>query len=555
VTLRSKELYSGLERSAHRALLHAVGFSREDFGKPIIAVVNSWNEIVPGHYHLRELAAAVKDGIRESGGIPVEFNTIAICDGLCQGHIGMRYPLPSREIIVDSIELMVESHRFDAMVMMCSCDKIVPAHIMASLRLDLPTIIVTGGPMYPGKYHEIDGITLTSMREFVGRAKRGDISRGELAEIEQCALPGPGSCAMMGTANTMSCIAEALGMTLPGCGTAHAQSARKTRLARQSGRRIVQMVGERLIPSKIITEAAITNATTVAMAIGGSTNLALHIPAIAHEAGTGFPLQKLDLISKQTPHICDIVPSGQYPLIRLEEAGGIPAVIHELGDRIDLNVLTITGQLMGINIESRHVLDRDVIRPVTSPLHQEGSLAILHGNLAPNGAVVKQSGVNEKMMTHSGPAQIFTSLEDAVDALMNDQIKEADVMVIRYEGPKGGPGMREMHMVTSILMGLGLGDTVALVTDGRFSGSTRGPCIGHISPEAAEGGPIGLTEEGDIIEIDIPNRRLHLDVSEEELARRKEQFIPLQKECSKFLKRYSLLTTSADKGAILTDKF
>ena len=310
---------------------------------------------------------------------------------------------------------------------------------------------------------------------------------------------------MMGTANTMSCIAEALGITLPGCGTAHAQSAKKIRLARQSGRRIVQMVGEKLIPSKIITEAAITNATTVAMAIGGSTNLALHIPAIAHEAGTSFPLQKLDLISKQTPHICDIVPSGKYPLLRLEEAGGIPAVIHELGERIDLNVLTITGQLMGINIESMHVLDHDVIRPVTSPLHQEGSLAILHGNLAPNGAVVKQNGVHEKMMTHSGPSRIFTSMEDAVDALMNDQIKDGDVMVIRYEGPKGGPGMREMHLVTSILMGLGMGDKVALVTDGRFSGSTRGPCIGHVSPEAADGGPIGLSEEGDIIEIDIPN--------------------------------------------------
>lgn len=549
--MRSKELYTGLERSAHRALLHAVGFSKEDFGKPIIAVVNSWNEIVPGHYHLRELAVSVKDGIREAGGIPIEFNTIAICDGLCQGHIGMRYPLPSREIIADSIELMVESHRFDAMVMMCSCDKIVPAHIMASLRLDIPTIIVTGGPMYPGKFRENENITLTSMREFIGQTKRGDISQDELAEIEQCALPGPGSCAMMATANTMSCIAEALGMTLPGCGTAHAQSTKKTRLARQSGFRIVQMVNENLIPSKIISEIAIKNATTVAMAIGGSTNLALHIPAIALEAGFNYTLEKLDFISKTTPHICDIIPSGKYPLLRLEEAGGIPAVIKELGGRIDTNVPTVTGRTMRKNIESVHVLDKDVIRPLNSPLHHEGSLAILYGNLAPDGSVVKQSGVHEKMMTHKGPARIFISMEDAVKALMGDQIMSGDVMVIRYEGPKGGPGMREMHMVTSILMGLGLGDCVALVTDGRFSGSTRGPCIGYVSPEAAVGGPIGLVEEEDIIEIDIPARKLHLDVTDTELAERMKKFKPIKKECSKFLKRYSLLVSSADKGAVL----
>ena len=552
--MRSKELYSGLERSAHRALLHAVGFTKEDFGKPIIAVVNSWNEIVPGHYHLRELAKVVKSGIRESGGIPVEFNTIAICDGLCQGHIGMRYPLPSREIIADSIELMVESHRFDAMVMLCSCDKIVPAHIMASLRIDIPTIIVTGGPMYPGKYRENEEITLTSMREFIGQTKRGDISQDELAEIEQCALPGPGSCAMMGTANTMSCIAEVLGMTLPGCGTAHAQGTKKIRMARQSGSRIVEMVNENLIPSNIISEAAIDNATTVAMAIGGSTNIALHIPAIAYEAGFNFPFKKLDRISKSTPHICNIVPSGKYSLLRLEEAGGIPAVIKELGGRIDTNVATVTGRTMGENIELAQVLDKDVITPINSPLHHEGSLAILYGNLAPDGAVVKQSGVNEKMMIHKGPARIFISMEDAVDALMMDKIKSGDVIVIRYEGPKGGPGMREMHMVTSILMGLGLGNSVALVTDGRFSGSTRGPCIGYVSPEAFVGGPIGLVEEGDIIEIDIPSRKLHLDVTDTELSARSNNFKPLKKECSKFLMRYSLLVKSADKGAVLANK-
>jgi dihydroxy-acid dehydratase len=552
--MRSKELHFGLERSAHRALLHSVGFTKEDFGKPIIAVVNSWNEIVPGHFHLRELAKVVKSGIRESGGIPVEFNTIAICDGLCQGHIGMRYPLPSREIIADSIELMVESHRFDAMVMLCSCDKIVPAHIMASLRLDIPSIIVTGGPMYPGKFRENEDITLTSMREYIGQTKRGDISEDELSEIEQCALPGPGSCAMMGTANTMSCIAEALGMTLPGCGTAHAQGTKKIRIARQSGSRIVEMVNENLIPSNIISEAAIDNATKVAMAIGGSTNIALHIPAIALEAGFNFTFSKLDHISKSTPHICNIVPSGKYPMLRLEEAGGIPAVIKELGERIDTKAATVTGRTIGENTNAALVLDKDVIMPIDSPLHHEGSLAILYGNLAPDGSVVKQSGVSQKMMTHKGPARIFSSMEDAVNALMMDKIKSGDVIVIRYEGPKGGPGMREMHMVTSILMGLGLGNSVALVTDGRFSGSTRGPCIGYVSPEAFVGGPIGLVAEGDTIEIDIPSRKLHLDVTDTELSARMKKFKPLKKECSKFLKRYSLLVKSADKGAVLADE-
>jgi dihydroxy-acid dehydratase len=552
--LRSKELYTGLERAAHRALLHSVGFGRGDFGKPIVAVVNSWNEIVPGHIHLRGLSEAVKAGVREAGGMPSEFNTIAICDGLCQGHIGMRYPLPSRELIADSVELMVEAHRFDAMVMICSCDKIVPAHLMAALRLNIPTIVVTGGPMYPGKYRETEGITLTSMRELVGRTKRGEISSEELAEIEQCALPGAGSCAMMGTANTMSCIAEALGMTLPGSGTAHATSAKKMRIARESGLRIVPMLKEELTPRKIITKEAIINATAVGMAIGGSTNMALHIPAIAQEANVKFDLDDLERVSRSTNHICDIVPSGKYPMLALEEAGGIPGVIKALGSKVDLNVLTVTGQSMKEIIEEVEVVGREVIRPLTEPVHKEGSLAVLRGNLAPDGAVVKQTSVHSKMMVHKGPARTFTSMEDAIESLMNDRIKDGDVIVISYEGPKGGPGMREMHMVTSILMGLGLGESVALVTDGRFSGSTRGPCIGHVSPEAASGGPIGLVAEGDIIEIDIPGRKLHLEVSEQELARRREHIKPLKKEAGKALRRYSLLATSADKGAVLVDE-
>jgi dihydroxy-acid dehydratase len=404
------------------------------------------------------------------------------------------------------------------MVMLCSCDKIIPAHLMAAARLNIPAILVTGGPMYPGKYRNMEGLTITSIREFVGRTKKGEMTAEELAEIEQCALPGAGSCAMMGTANTMSCFAEAIGMTLPGCGTAHALSAKKLRIARQSGLRIVPMIKEKLTPQKIITETALTNATAAAMAIGGSTNMALHIPAIAHEAGLKFSLEKLNRISEETPHICNVVPSGKYPLLGLEEAGGMPAVLKELGGKIDLNVLTVTGRKMIAKVESAQIMDRDVIRPLTDPLNKQGSLAVLWGNLAPDGAVVKQTGVHEKMMTHRGPARPFATMELAVEALMDDQIRDGDVMVIRYEGPKGGPGMREMHMVTSILMGLGLGDKVALVTDGRFSGSTRGPCIGHVSPEAAQGGPIALVERGDIIEIDIPARRLHLDVSEEELV-------------------------------------
>jgi dihydroxy-acid dehydratase len=554
MNLRSKELYDGLERAAHRALLYSVGFTEEDFGKPLVAVVNSWNEIVPGHIHLRGLAEAVKGGIREGGGIPMEFNTIAICDGLCQGHIGMSYPLPSREVIADSIELMVESHRFDAMVMLCSCDKIVPAHIMAALRINIPSIIVTGGPMYPGKYKEFEGITLSNMREYIGKAKVGEISYEELAEIERCALPGPGSCSMMGTANTMSCIAEAMGMTLTGCGTSHATSSEKLRIARKSGLRIIQMLEEGLRPDRIVTEEAITNATTVAMALGGSTNMALHIPAIAHERGIAFPLEMLDRISRNTPHLCDIRPSGKYPVSSLEDAGGIPAVMKELEGTLVLDVLTVTGRTMSENIQKARVLDRDVIRPISDPVHPEGSLAILRGNLAPNGAVVKQAGVHERMMVHRGPARTFNSMEDAVDALMDDGVKGGEVMVIRYEGPQGGPGMREMHMVTSILMGMGLGDKVALVTDGRFSGSTRGPCVGHISPEAAEGGPIALVEEGDMIEIDIPKRTLSLLVSDGELNRRAERFTPVGKEARGALRRYSLLAKSADKGAILSEE-
>ncbi|MBN1686636.1 MAG: dihydroxy-acid dehydratase [Spirochaetales bacterium] len=551
MALRSEELHGGLERSAHRALLYSVGFKKEDFGKPIIAVVNSWNEIVAGHIHLRELSSEVKRGIREAGGVPVEFDTIAICDGLCQGHVGMRYPLPSREIIADSIEVMVESHRFDGMVMICSCDKIVPGHIMAAARVNIPSIIVTGGPMQPGNYGKFEGITLSSMREFIGRTKRGEISFEQLEEIEKTACPGPGSCSMMGTANTMSCLAEALGLSLTGCGSSHADSEKKRLIAYESGKRILGMLEENLRPLDILTDEALANAASVGVSIGGSTNMTLHLPAIAHEAGLSFPLVKFDEISRKSPHICDINPSGRFPLSRLEAAGGIPAVMRELGDRLNTGVLTVTGKTLGENIRGAEVLDRQTIRPVDDPVHEQGSIAVLRGNLAPDGAVVKQSGVHAKMMVHSGPARPFSSMEEAVDALMQDRIHHGDVMVIRYEGPRGGPGMREMHMVTSILMGLGFGESVALVTDGRFSGSTRGPCIGHISPEAARGGTIASVQEGDIIDIDIPGRKLHLRVDDATLKDRAKHYVPVIKEARGALKRYAALATSADRGAIL----
>ena len=551
MAFRSGELHDGLERAAHRALLYAVGFEKADFGKPIIAVVNSWTEIVPGHLHLREVSEEVKRGIREAGGIPVEFDTIAICDGLCQGHVGMRYPLPSRDIIADSIEVMVESHRFDAMVMICSCDKIVPGHIMAAARLNIPSIVVTGGPMQAGNHGEFEGITLSKMREFVGRTKRGEITAAELEQIEKAACPGVGSCSMMGTANTMSCVAEALGLTLTGSGTALADGEKKRVLAYRSGLRIVAMLEENLRPLDILTDEALVNAASVGVALGGSTNMTLHIPAIAHEAGLSFPLLRFDEISRSSPHICDINPSGRFPVGRLEEAGGIPAVMKELGERLNLDVLTVTGKTLGQNISGARVLDRAVIRPVKDPVHEQGSIAVLRGNLAPDGAVVKQSGVHPKMMVHSGPARPFASMEEAVDALMQDKIHHGDVMLIRYEGPKGGPGMREMHMVTSILMGLGFGESVALVTDGRFSGSTRGPCIGHISPEAARGGTIAYAEEGDIIDIDIPGRKLDLRVDESTLKSRAQRLVPVRKEVRGALKRYAALVTSADRGAIL----
>lgn len=547
---RSGELVNGIERSAHRALLYSTGLDEEDLKKPLIAVVNSYTEMVPGHYHLRELVEFVKLGVAEAGGVAREFSTIAICDGICQGHKGMRYPLPSREIIADSMEYMIEAHQFDGMVLMPGCDKIVPGMLMAAMRLNIPAIVLPGGPMMPGK-HKGKELTLTDMRELIGQTQTGKLSEEELLQIEKEALPGVGTCAMLGTANTMSCLAEVIGMSLPGCGLAHAVSAKKRRLAKQSGRRIVEMVKEDLTPRKIMTREALRNGIAASMAMGASTNSTLHIPAIAHEAGIELGFDDFDEISRKVPYLCNIKPSGQYPLLALEEAGGIPAVMKAIESKLDLDQMTVTGKTVGENLKDVPLVENDLIFPLSAPKREEGGLAILHGNIAPKGAVVKVSGVKLSMHYFEGRARVFHSMEEASYAVSNDQIKYGDILVITYEGPKGGPGMREMHMTTSLIVGRGMDESCALITDGRFSGSTRGPCIGYISPEAAAGGPIAAVEEGDKIIIDIPDRTLTLCVPDEEIQRRLSQVKHIHKEATPALRRYAALVTSADQGAVL----
>ncbi len=548
---RSDELSVGIERSAHRALLYSLGLTKNDFRKPLIAVVNSWNDIVPGHIHLREISALVRQGISEAGGIPREFDTIAVCDGMCQGHAGMSYPLPSREVIADSVEIMIQSHRFDAMVMIPGCDKIVPGMIMAAMRIDIPTIVLTAGPALPGKYGKFEIITTTDIREFAGKAQKGEISMDALQRLEEAAIPGAGTCSMMGTANTMSCMAEILGLALPGCGTAPAVGAKKKRLARLTGNRIVELLKEGLTPRKIVTREALENAVAADMALGGSTNSVLHLMAIAHEGGIALSLEDFDRIGRNVPYLCNIKPSGKYALPHLDEAGGIPAVLKTIEPHLHKNHLTVTGRTLAENIADVVPPENDVIFPLAAPRRKEGGIAVLRGNLAPDGAVVKQSGVKPSMHVFQGRARVFHSMEDASDAVSGDKIREGDVIVIRYEGPRGGPGMREMHMTTALLVGRGMDEKCALITDGRFSGSTRGPCIGHISPEAAAGGPIAIVEDGDGILIDIPNRKLELLVDEKTIQERMQRVHLLQKPRSGVLAKYAELVTSADRGAVL----
>ncbi len=550
--MRSDRAKKGVERAPHRSLFKASGFTDNELKRPLIGVANSFNEIIPGHIHLRQIVEAVKAGIREAGGVPVEFGVIGICDGIAMNHEGMKYSLPSREIIADSIEIMAQAHAFDGLVLVTSCDKITPGMLIAAFRVNIPSIIVAGGPMLTGLYKG-KKVNLISVFEAIGKVKRGEMSEEELAELESCACPTCGSCAGMFTANSMNCLSEAIGLALPGNGTIPAVFADRIRLAKETGRKIMELVKKNLTPRKLISKKSFENAIAVDMALGCSTNTVLHLMAIAHEAKVDLDLKTFDEISKKTPVLAKLIPAGDHSVVDLHFAGGIPAVMKELSKLgiIHLDVKTVTGKTLKENLKNVRVLNREVIRSVEEPYAKEGGIAILYGSLAPEGAVVKTSAVLPKMLKHTGPAKVFDSEEAAYKAILDKKIKPGDVVVIRYEGPKGGPGMREMLSPTSAIIGMGLGDSVALVTDGRFSGGTQGACIGHVSPEAAEGGPIALVKDGDIIEIDIPERRLDLKVSEEELKKRRKKWKPKKKKLEGILKKYYTLVKSGAKGAIL----
>lgn len=551
--MRSDSVKKGYTRAPHRSLLKADGYTDWEIERPWIGVVNSYNSIIPGHIQLGRIAQAVKAGIYAYGGLPLEFPVIGVCDGMAMNHEGMKFSLPSRELIRDSIEVMVRAHQLDALVLIPNCDKIIPGMCMAAADLDIPAIIISGGPMLAGVTH---GKTsdYSTLFEAVGAHAAGKIDDAELKYCEDTACPTCGSCSGMFTANTMNCMMEALGIALPGNGTIPAVFSARDRLAKETGKKIMELVSKGITARKILTKEALENAVTVDMALGGSTNTALHLPAIAVCAGVSLSLDRMDEISRNTPHICSMSPGGKYHIEDLDRAGGIPAVMKELFDAGKLHgeALTCTGTLAE-RIASAKVFNNDVIRPLSNPYDPEGGIAVLKGNLAPLGSVVKQTAVLPEMMHHSGPARVFNSEEDASAAIYGKQIHDGDVVVIRYEGPKGGPGMREMLGPTSAIAGMGQGGTVALITDGRFSGASRGASIGHISPEAASGGPIGLVEEGDIIEIDIPNRRLTLKVSDEELERRRKNFKPAVTHDmnSPFLSHYRAFATSGVEGAVL----
>jgi dihydroxy-acid dehydratase len=546
----------GIEKAPHRSLFKAMGYTQTELDRPIIGVANSANEIIPGHIHLDKIAEAVKAGIRIAGGTPIEFSTIGVCDGIAMNHQGMRYSLASRELIADSVEIMAMAHPFDGLVLIPNCDKIIPGMLMAALRLNIPSIVVSGGPMLAGSAGG-KAVDLVSVFEAVGAHKAGQITSDQLQELEDYACPGCGSCAGMFTANSMNCLTEALGMGLPGNGTIPAVTAARIRLAKVAGMRIMELVHQDLCPRDIATREAFENAIAVDMALGCSTNTVLHVPAIAHEAGIGLDLATFNRISARTPHLCSLRPSGAHFLEDLDAAGGVQAVMHELASRnlIHLDPMTVTGKTVGDNLKVFPVLDRDVIRSLDQPYHNEGGIAILYGNLAPEGAVVKQSAVAPEMLQRTGRARVFESESEAADAILGGLIKPGDVVVIRYEGPKGGPGMQEMLTPTAALIGMGLGKDVALITDGRFSGGTHGAAIGHVSPEAAVGGPIALVEEGDEIAIDIPNKKLELRVDAATLQQRLEKWTsPSPRIKEGYLARYSHLVTSGSRGAILSNE-
>jgi dihydroxy-acid dehydratase len=553
--MRSDAIKKGPERAPHRSLLRACGLSTEDFAKPFIAISNSQADIVPGHVHLREFGAIVKSAVREAGGIPFEFNTIAVDDGLAMGHSGMRYSLPSRELIADSVETMLQAHQFDGVVCIPNCDKIVPGMVIGAIRVNIPTIFVSGGPMQTGRTKEGMPIDLSSVYEGVGEYEAGLINEQQLTELEKRACPSCGCCAGLFTANSMNCLCEALGLALPGNGTILANSPERIDLLRKAGHQIISLVAADLKPRDIVTKEAIDNALALDMAMGGSSNTILHTMAIAREAQIDYPLSRIDTIAKRTPHICKISPSSNYRMHDLHQAGGVSALLKELSRKdgaLHLDQRTVTMKTLGDNISEAKVADSRVIRPITSPYSDHGGIAILYGSLAPRGAVCKTGAVDPAMMKHKGPARVFDSENEASKAILGGSVKEGDVVVVRYEGPKGGPGMREMLTLTGTLIGMGLGDKVALVTDGRFSGATRGACIGHVSPEAAAGGPISWLKDGDPIEIDLENHRLDvvLDAAEIE-SRRKHPLRILNRATTGYLERYVALVGPADEGATL----
>ena len=551
--MRSDNVTKGMQQAPHRSLFNALGYTKEELDRPLVGIVSSYNEIVPGHMNLDKIVEAVKMGVAMAGGTPIVFPAIAVCDGIAMGHTGMKYSLVTRDLIADSTECMAMAHQFDALVMVPNCDKNVPGLLMAAARLNIPTVFVSGGPMLAGHIHGKKR-SLSSMFEAVGSYAAGTMTEDEVREYEEKVCPTCGSCSGMYTANSMNCLTEAIGMGLPGNGTIPAVYSERIKLAKHAGMAVMELLKRDIRPRDIMTKAAFMNALTMDMALGCSTNSMLHLPAIAHEAGVDIDLDIANALSEKTPNLCHLAPAGPTYMEDLNEAGGVSAVMSELNKigLLDTSCMTVTGKTIAENIQGVVNKNPEVIRPVENPYSKTGGIAVLKGNLAPDSAVVKRSAVVPEMMVHEGPARVFDCEEDAIAAIKGGKIVEGDVVVIRYEGPKGGPGMREMLNPTSAIAGMGLGSSVALITDGRFSGASRGASIGHVSPEAAVGGPVALIEEGDIIEIDIPNLKLNARISDEELARRKEKWQPREPEVTTgYLARYAAMVTSGNRGAVL----
>lgn len=555
--MRSDKIKHGIERAPHRSLLKATGIKDEDMSKPFIAVVNSYVDIIPGHAHLQSFARIVKDAIRAAGGVPFEFNTIGVDDGIAMGHEGMNFSLPSRELIADCVETMVQAHQFDGMVCIPNCDKIVPGMLMAAMRVNIPAIFISGGAMPAGRTPDGESVDLISVFEGVGAYGAGKIDRARLKLLEDFACPACGSCAGMFTANSMNCLCEAFGIAQPYNGTALARSGEREALARKAGQMILDLVHRNICPRDIVTAEALDDAFALDMAMGGSTNTVLHTLAIAHEAGIDYPLERINAVAARVPHLCKVSPAGKWHMEDVHRAGGVPAILNEIQRAtgcLHMDRITVTGRTLRDSIADAYICDYDVIHTADNAHSSRGGLAVLFGNLAPNGAVVKVGGVDPAMQRHAGPARIYESEEEAMRGIMEREVQPGDVVVIRYEGPRGGPGMQEMLSPTSALMGMGLGDKVALITDGRFSGGTRGACIGHVSPEAAAGGPIAALQPGDQVQIDLPARTLNVELSDEEIQRRLAALPPFQpRTTSKWLRRYSHFVTSADSGAVLRD--